>query len=40
MFDVQASSLVPCIVKDVCWHVSGSIHQLKLYTEQQIGVEF
>jgi hypothetical protein len=35
MFDVQSHAVVPCTVKDICWHVSGSI-QAKECTWQQI----
>jgi len=25
MFDVWSLAVVPCTLKDICWHVSGSI---------------
>jgi hypothetical protein len=25
MFDVRSLAVVPCTMKDICWHVSGSI---------------
>ena len=35
IFDVQSLAVVPCTVKDICWHVSGGI-QAKQCTQQQI----
>jgi len=35
MFDVWSLAVVPCPVKDICWHISGSI-QAKQCTQQQI----